>query len=453
VALAANPVRTEADRAAYESLLAAAGTRIDAMRARLAWQAERRIRMAKIQIPRVAAALRGIRRESSAWNDFHGKLAGLPVEEQTAFLARVDAAIAGFDRSLDALIADLEGIHAANASAKVGLAQYPGGREYYRHLVKRHTTLDTTPEELRALGRRLLRENSRQLDSLADRLGVTGGHAGLRDYANRNPKFIANTPEEMESRYTACMVRIEPKMPAFFQHLPQAPYRIRRIDASQEGGVTFGYYQEPLANQPYGEYRYNGSALAERSLIAACALMYHELLPGHHYHAASQMENDALPAFRRVASGLTAFNEGWAEYASNLAGEMGVYENPDDLLGRLMLNQMMFSRLVVDVGLNYDGWSLERARRFMRENTFLSATEIDSETLRYSADLPGQALAYGAGYHAFGELRLAMQAKLGDRFDIRRFHTEVIRHGAMPLSVLRGQVERALTENSGEPAP
>ena len=210
--------------------------------------------------------------------------------------------------------------------------------------------------------------------------------------------------------------------------------------------MSYGYYEAPTASKPTGRYRYNGSSLDTRSQLSAAALIYHELVPGHHFHLARQYENTELPIIRRVAIDNSAFNEGWAEYASGLAGEMGLYDDVYDLYGRLMHERFIAQRLVTDTGLNAFGWTLERAGEFMRANTLESPTQIATETLRYSTDLPAQALAYRMGYLKFKELRERAQHRLGARFDIRDFHEATLREGALPLKVLERHIDRFIGE-------
>lgn len=211
--------------------------------------------------------------------------------------------------------------------------------------------------------------------------------------------------------------------------------------------MTYGYYQRPTASDPRGYYLFNGSQLDQRSLLNAAALSYHELVPGHHFQISLALENAALPRFRRNAL-YTAFTEGWGEYASDLAGEMGMYTDPYDRAGRLSMDLFLSTRLVVDTGMNALGWSRDRAMQYMRDHTFESDAQIATETLRYSSDIPGQALAYKMGSRTIRELRERTRTRLGAGFDVRRFHDAVLGHGAMPLGVLERHLERVLT-----PAP
>jgi uncharacterized protein (DUF885 family) len=217
---------------------------------------------------------------------------------------------------------------------------------------------------------------------------------------------------------------------------------VKRLPVEFEGGDTFGYYQGPTAAEPQGTYYFNGSTLSERSLLRAAALIAHELIPGHHFQIARQEENESLPLLRRETL-LTAFGEGWGEYASWLGEEMGLYDDPYDRAGWLMNDAMLSARLVVDTGMNALGWSRQRAMDYMREHTMLSDTEIATETLRYAVDIPAQALAYKIGSLKIIELR-----KLAKDYDVREFHEWVIGSGALPLPLLEEHVRHEMSAAS-----
>jgi len=206
--------------------------------------------------------------------------------------------------------------------------------------------------------------------------------------------------------------------------------------------MTFGYYDAPKTDDPIGRYLFNAENLSRNALANIAALNYHELVPGHHFHLATQLENETLHPLRSHGF-INAFNEGWAEYAATLAGEMGMYQKPEERFGRLMMDAFLTCRLVVDTGMNALGWSLEQARDYMRANAFMPEAEVRSESIRYSSDLPGQALAYKLGEYYLTERREAMRQTLGNRFDIRRFHDAVLRPGALPLSLVGENIDRA----------
>jgi pimeloyl-ACP methyl ester carboxylesterase len=230
------------------------------------------------------------------------------------------------------------------------------------------------------------------------------------------------------------------KIDGYFIKKPKAPYGVKRLAPELEPGMTFGIYEPPTAAEPKGIYYFNGSKLNERSLLMSEGLIYHELVPGHHFQGALQQENKNLPEFQRE-SGDNAYNEGWAEYASWLGQEMGLFRDPYSLCGRIMMDIFISTRLVADTGMNSLEWPRSRAIEFMKENVIESETQINTETLRYSVDIPGQALGYKLGSLKISELREKAQKALGDTFDIRKFHEAVLANGAMPLSVLEKHID------------
>lgn len=278
-------------------------------------------------------------------------------------------------------------------------------------------------------------------------LGFAGTPREFLDTLRRDQRFYAKTPEEVAERLMAPMRIFEAKLPELFGRLPKAPYGVARLDPALEGSMTFGYYNPPTPTEPRGLYYFNGSKLDERPLIGAAALIYHELAPGHHFQIALQKENEALPALRRE-SWTTAFGEGWAEYASSLADELGIVTDPYARYGRLLMEMFVSVRLVVDTGMNRLGWSRERAAEFMRERLIETDTQIATETLRYSCDIPAQALGYKLGAWKIRALREKAARDLGTRFDLRAFHDLLLATGAVPLSVLEARVEEWIAAQS-----
>ena len=188
-----------------------------------------------------------------------------------------------------------------------------------------------------------------------------------------------------------------------------------------------------------GVFYYSAAELERRSQIRTAAIVAHELLPGHHFQTNLIAEDESLPLICREHFN-TAYADGWAEYAADLAGEMGVYDLYD-LYGRYVWDLVLCCRLAVDTGLNAMGWSMEKARSFMKENTNLTETEIHMETLRYSVDMPAQALAYKYGSLKMHEFRERSQRILKDRFDVRAYHEEILRYGSAPLHILEKIVD------------
>ena len=342
--------------------------------------------------------------------------------------------------AIEALAAFLDGPYAARAPAGVGLSQYPEGRDYYLYLTRLHTTMEVTPEEVRAAGLDLLAEFRDRMAEIRARLGWEGSAEAFHEQLRTDPRYFPDSHEEVRERLLAASTRMLARIEDYFTGVPEAPWDARRLAPELEPAMTYGYYAAPSATQPTGIYYYNGSNLDERSWLGLASISLHELIPGHHFQIAGQRENGTLPDYRRNAS-YTAYTEGWGSYASFLGFEAGVYEDPYSEYGFYILESFLATRLVVDPGMNYFGMTREEARQFMRDNTLESETQIATESLRYSTDLPGQALAYQMGKRKLLELRARAEGALGDGFDLRAFHDVVLRNGAVPMVVLEGQVD------------
>jgi uncharacterized protein (DUF885 family) len=320
------------------------------------------------------------------------------------------------------------------APEDLGLAQYPNGDAYYDYLVRLHTTLDLTPEEIHQRGLTEVERIEAAMAKLQVRLGNTGPPSEFRSMLRNNQRLKATSSEQIGERLMEYVAKIEPRIGELFLRLPAAPYGVQALPDGLAGAMTYGYYQSPTSSEPTGYYLYNGSQPEQRSLLWAQSLIYHELVPGHHFQLGLQYENEAAHPLRRF-NPTTAFTEGWAEYASELGNDLGLYEGLDRY-GRYVAEIFLASRLVVDTGIHRYGWSRERALQYMQEHTMESPVQLGTEVLRYGIDIPGQALAYKIGALQIQQWRAEAQAALGDGFDIRRFHDALLEVGALPLPVV-----------------
>ncbi|MGW4420835.1 DUF885 domain-containing protein [Streptosporangium sp. NPDC004631] len=412
------------------------------MRVKLEGQARRGIRLPRPALPAVRTALFGLRDEV------------LPLLVPAADrLARLGAASGGFaDRvvrlvggevaaGFDRLLASLGPAYEESAPEEVGAGTLPGGEEYYRYAIRLHTTLPLEPEEVHRLGVEQVATLADRMREVRSELGFSGSESDFHRRLRGEPRLFASSVEELESCYRGHVDRLTPLVRECFRVLPRAPYRVERLDRALEAVMTYGYYEQPTGDEPVGRYRYNAAGLEHRSLLGAAALIYHELVPGHHFHLARQAENTALPMIRREAADLCVFNEGWAEYAAGLGWELGLYRDPYDAYGRLAHERLVAQRLVVDTGLNALGWTLERGREYMRANCAESDAQIASELLRYSTGHPAQALGYRIGHLRIQAMRERAERALGGGFDVRDFHEAVLAQGALPLGLLEEQVD------------
>lgn len=445
-ALTGAPERTfanEGDLSNYLTDLDRLVATMGAAQAKERERAQRGIILPDEQIDRVLAYLEpfAATADTSPFAVSPDRLKSIAPESAATFRAsvttRINTRVAPAGQALRALLVEL----APKAPNAVGWALYPGGREAYRIAVRQMTTLDVTPEEVHRLGLEFVADTERQMAELRTKIGFKGTKAQFHEQLRNDQRFYVKTPDEVAAVLMSHIRRIEPRVSEFFTRSPEAIYGVTRLNPALEPSQTYGFYSIPSRTEPRGLYNFNGSKLEDRSLLAGAALIFHELVPGHHFQINLQLENNDLPAFRR-ASMSAGYTEGWGEYSSSVvAREMGMYEDPYDLYGRLVFDNFFNVRLVVDTGMNYFGWSRPKAMLYMREHTLESDVQIDSETVRYSIRSPGQALAYRMGRQTFVRLREKATAQLGSRFDIRRFHDAVLSVGSMPLFVLERHVD------------
>ena len=447
--------RNRDDMAEYLALLQKYPEFIENIETSLDGQAQRGIRLPKAEIALVHNFLSSYVRspEESLFYVGDDRLAPIAsAEEREKFREKVAGIIKEqINPRLQVLIDDLSGNYLARAPDAVGLWQYPNGKRFYEYLVKFHTTLELSPIEVHRIGLAVVADTDAKMDQVRARLGYAGRKEEFARFIKTDPRFFPQTPEQMADKMTGAIARIQPKLNLLFSHMPQAPYGIERLPASLEGAQTFGIYHQPSATEPRGIYYFNGSDLKHRTLINADALIYHELLPGHHLQMNLQREDQSLPEFRRYGY-YTAYSEGWGCYATELADELGLYGNLYDYYGYLAMNQFYSVRLVVDTGMNYLGWSRERASQFMRDHLIETDAQISTETLRYSVDYPGQALAYRIGAREFQQLRDRAHRALGAKFDIRQFHDWVLTPASVPLPVLEHYVNDEIKRASSTPS-
>jgi uncharacterized protein (DUF885 family) len=407
-------------------------------------QAAHGVRTARPELPAVRADL-----ESFAGDG--GRALFVPAPERLAALKEAERdrlrtaaekiRLERIEPALASLRSTLGPEYESLAPAEVGLGRQPGGPEAYRALIRSRVGFDRTPEEIHAVGLAQMERIRGELEGLRQAFGFTGTLEEFRRSLRTDKKYFATRAEDLGERMEAAHQRILPLVAGAFSAQPKAPGGVERLASELEAAVTFGYYDPPRPGRARGVYFYNGSKPSERSLLFAAALIYHELVPGHHFQIGLQLENEELSLLRRAYYS-TAYTEGWGEYASDLAGEMGLYRDPWDRAGRLMMDAFTSARLVVDTGMNALGWTREQASQYLRDNTFQSDAEIATETLRYSCDIPAQALAYKLGALEIRRLRADAKERLGERFDLAGFHATVLGAGTVPLPVLQARVER-----------
>ncbi len=327
------------------------------------------------------------------------------------------------------------------ARAGLGLRSVPGGEDLYRYLVRSYTTTDMTPEQIHELGNQEVARIRALMEEEIRASGFRGNFAAFQRFLRTDRQFYARTPEDLVEHASEVAKRADGQLPRLFGTLPRLSYGIRVIPAEQAEGSTTAYYtQGSAALGQSGTYWVNTTHLDQRPFYELPALTLHEAMPGHHLQISRAQELGELPYFRRNAFE-TAFVEGWGLYAESLGEDMGMYRTPYERFGRLSYEMWRACRLVADTGIHWMGWDIEQARQCFAENTALSPHNIQTELERYIAT-PGQALAYKIGELTMQRLRREATAALGDRFDIRAFHDELLSAGAVPMDVLEARMRR-----------
>jgi uncharacterized protein (DUF885 family) len=324
------------------------------------------------------------------------------------------------------------------APSSGGLLRYPGGVEVYAELVRQNTTTDLTPQRVHELGLREMARLRAEFDTVRKAMKFDGSFAEFVGHLN-GPQYRYASSEAMLEGYRSVAKRIDPEMPALFAELPRIPYGIRPMPSFLGAGAADNYTAPPADGSGPGWYNANILAYQRRPRWALPTLVAHEAVPGHHLQSARAREIGRLPEFRQQGF-YTAYSEGWALYAETLGERFGLYAAPEDRFGHLQAQAMRAARLVVDSGLHALGWTREQAIDYMVRETGESPLFVESEVDRYLSN-PGQALAYMVGKLKIVELRDRAQAKLGARFDLRRFHNLVLDQGPLPLTVLERYVE------------
>ncbi len=374
-----------------------------------------------------------------------------PAGRQHAFADAVRAAVVAgiepaFARYRAFLVDELAPV--ARGDERPGLSHLPGGAEAYARLVRSHTTLELSPDEIHRIGLDELERIDAEFRDLGGRFLGTSDQAAVLARLRSDPALHFATSAEVRDVAEASLARANAAIPAWFGRLPKTPCIVVEMAAHEAKYSTIAYYREPAGDgsRP-GSYYINTSAPETRPRYEAETLAFHEAVPGHHLQIAIAQELDDLPAFRRLG-GPTAYIEGWGLYSERLSAEMGLLSGDIDRFGIASFDAWRACRLVVDTGMHALGWSRGRAIDFMAEHTALAENNIANEVDRYLA-LPGQALAYKLGQREILRLRDSARAALGAAFDVRTFHDVVLGQGAVGLSTLGAVVHAWIADRPG----
>jgi uncharacterized protein (DUF885 family) len=331
------------------------------------------------------------------------------------------------------------------ARSSVGISELPDGQAWYAVRARAMTTTDLSPDEIHEIG---LAEVKRIRSEMEEAMRRTKFHGDLQAFFNflrTDSQFFFKDKETLLLTYRDIAKRIDPELPKLFGTLPRMPYGVVPVPAYSEKTQTTAYYQAGSVETGRAGYFYaNTYDLKARPKWEMEALTLHEAVPGHHLQIALAQELRDIPKFRRFG-GYTAFVEGWGLYAESLGPELGLYKDPYSKFGQLTYEMWRAIRLVVDTGLHVKHWTRDQAIRFFQQNTGKTQHDIEVEVDRYIA-WPGQALAYKLGELKIKELRAYAAEQLGERFDVREFHDQVLGAGPLPLAVLDARIRQWVAE-------
>ncbi len=326
------------------------------------------------------------------------------------------------------------------ARESIGMSELPNGRAWYAYKVREQTTTTLSPQQIHELGLSEVKRIRTEMDKVIASTGFTGSFADFAKFVRTNTLFYYTNAADLLTGYRDIAKRVDPQLPNLFGKLPRLTYGVQEIPAYAAKSQTSAYYQpgSPAAGRA-GNFFANSYALDTRAKWEMESLTLHESVPGHHLQIALSQEMEDAPEFRKHGS-YTAFIEGWGLYSESLGTELGFYKDPYAKYGQFTFEIWRAIRLVVDTGMHSLGWTRQQAIDYFIANTGKSEHEIVVEVDRYIV-WPGQALAYKIGQLKIRELRDYATRELGDRFDVRQFHDQVLGSGAIPLDVLEARIK------------
>ena len=405
---------------------------------------------------KVVPQLRDIVTAKLADNIFWTPIASMPKEITGAERRRITGAYAAaltgevlpaYTRLADFIAQD----YLPAARTTVGWSDLPDGANWYRWRIRSATTMDMPPGQIHALGLAEVARIRGEMLAVKERVGFKGDLEAFFKFLEEDPQFYFKNQAELLGAYVDVKRRIDALLPKLFADFPQADYEIRAVEAFRAASAAGASYQAPSADgKRQGIFYINTFNLKAQPRFGIETLSLHEASPGHHFQISIQQELTGLPRFRRFG-GYVSYSEGWALYAESIGKELGVFTDPYQWYGRLSDEMLRAMRLVIDTGLHAAGWTRAQAIKYMLDNSTLTESDVTAEVERYIV-WPGQALGYKLGQLHISALRVRAQEQLGADFDVREFHSQVLRDGALPMDVLTAKIDRWIA-SKGKPRP
>ncbi|WP_340678258.1 DUF885 domain-containing protein [Paraglaciecola sp.] len=382
---------------------------------------------------------------STIWNDFQNKVAKLDIaqDEKDTLVAQAQTALLETVKpAYHALIAELE-IQRELTPEGDGVWRLPDSANWYANRLAWFTTTDLTAEQVHNIGLQNVERIHTAMRGIMAQVKFTGSLNEFFDFMREDKQFYYPDTDQGREDYLleakSLIDIMEAKLPEYFGLTPKAPMVVKRVEAFREQSAGKAFYQSPAkdGSRP-GTYYANLYNMSDMPTYQMEALAYHEGIPGHHMQRAITQELDGIPEFQKYVS-FTAYTEGWGLYTEELAKDMGFYQDPYSDFGRLAMELWRACRLVVDTGIHSKQWSRETAIDYLLANTPNPKNDSIKAIERYIA-MPGQATAYMIGKLKIMELREYAKQTLGDKFDIRGFHDQVLKNGPLPLNLLEERI-------------
>ncbi|GAB3280893.1 DUF885 domain-containing protein [Parahaliea aestuarii] len=456
-------VKSVKDAEDYIGRLSNVGTWFDEVIEQMAIREQQNLLLADWQYPPMLQASKNVisgvpfeesAEDSTLWADFQAKVAALEIgddERQRLLDAAKTALVDVVKPAYEKLIAAIEK-QATKASGDDGVWKFKNGDAFYAERLRWFTTTDLSADEVHDIGLREVARIHKEMNAIKDAVGFDGTLVDFFEYMRTDKQFYYPNTDEGRAEYLAEATRLIDVMrehiPEQFGLIPEAELVVKRVEPFREQSAGKAFYNGPPADgsRP-GIYYANLYNMMDMPKYQMEALAYHEGIPGHHMQRAISVELDGIPDFQKYAS-FTAYTEGWGLYTEQLPKEMGFYQDPYSDFGRLAMELWRACRLVVDTGIHSKRWTREQAIDYLLENTPNSAGDSTKAIERYIA-MPGQATAYLIGKLKIVELREKARQALGEDFDIRAFHDEVLKDGPVPLSILESKID-ALVARGGK---
>ncbi|MCL1139144.1 DUF885 domain-containing protein [Shewanella pneumatophori] len=315
----------------------------------------------------------------------------------------------------------------------------PNGKVWYQHLANTHTTTTMPVDEIHKVGLEEVARILSEMDSVRKQVGFEGDLTEFFASLASEPQYFFTERQDLVDGYMGLKDKINLELPKYFNVMPKADYIVKPVESFREKSAAGASYQSPAVDgsRP-GVFYINTYNLKAQPKWGMTTLSLHEAAPGHHFQIAIKQELTGVPEFQRFG-GYTAFEEGWALYAEYLGIEMGLFEDPYQYFGKLSDEMLRAMRLVVDTGLHAKGWTREQAIQYMKDNSPMAETDIIAEVERYMA-IPGQALSYKVGQLQILALRAKAEKELGDKFDLKAYHDQILTSGSLPMEVMELKV-------------